>query len=287
MMNEDIMNYGEHCIERIHMSELSAYEDLSLLGIDFIAWAEFEDHYLLKRTGREDEHFNVIFPLAGEMELEFPGQKFTLTKGDCAFLPSWYPRSLKLVAGESYREIYFKLNMSDKNRVKSFKNLVFKSSCALLMEQLFKILYEERAQNRPRKHQVLSSTASLMASYFYRECCKLEDQFTETTAENLKSFWKEIGAQLGESWTMDSLAMSYGVSRSGFYRLMKDYYSMSPLAYLRSLRIKKAKDLLVNSSWSLEELATALSYSSAYNFSEAFYKETGQRPGQFRKERSS
>ena len=283
-MTEDMMDFGEYHTEVIYTKEDKAYEELALLGIDAIAHATFKDHYILKRTGDEYRHFNVVFVLEGVLSLQMDKRHFTLHPGDCAFIPSWVSRDIELIEGQLYREVYFRLRLSNDNKIKSLDGLVFPSPYGEKMAQAIQNIVDERESELAKAKRIIQSSSSLIASYFYRECCKIESSFVENTAEKLRAFWKEIEEELANDWCIDSLATEYGASKSSFYRLIKKHYQKTPLNYLRSLRMEKAKELLSQTSWSLDRIAEQLSYSSAYAFSQTFYKYTGQRPGQFRKE---
>jgi len=83
------------------------------------------------------------------------------------------------------------------------------------------------------------------------------------------------------SLTNDELAAQTEYSTSHFRKLFLDVYGVSPLAYLQTLRINKAKEMLMNSVGSVSEIAASLGYANVYDFSRTFKRETGLSPSAY------
>lgn len=72
------------------------------------------------------------------------------------------------------------------------------------------------------------------------------------------------------------------MSESAFRRSFKAASGISPKRYINNLRIKKAKQMLVNSDASVSEICSSLGfYDNAY-FTKSFKKITGKTPVQYR-----
>lgn len=82
--------------------------------------------------------------------------------------------------------------------------------------------------------------------------------------------------------SVGDVAKAVGVSRSWLYRCFMDYTAQSPAAYLRALRMERAKSLLRRTSLSVQEVAYAVGYEDALYFSRVFSDYTGSSPTQFR-----
>lgn len=85
-----------------------------------------------------------------------------------------------------------------------------------------------------------------------------------------------------KEWTVEGLAQSVGLSRSGFALKFKQALGDSPLNYLTTLRIFKATDLLNNTDYNLEKVAHLVGYKDAFSFSKTFKRLTGMSPKSFR-----
>ena len=97
-----------------------------------------------------------------------------------------------------------------------------------------------------------------------------------------------LGAQqwlqdhLGQVIDMDMLAASCGLSSRSLSRRFKQATGLSPLAYLQSLRIGNARDLLRHSNLSISEVAWQLGLQDASYFSQLFKRHTGMTPARYR-----
>ncbi len=83
----------------------------------------------------------------------------------------------------------------------------------------------------------------------------------------------------------DELAAVAGVSTVYFRRLFTETVGQSPIDYVQTLRIGKAREMLAGDYGSVTDIAEALGYQSIYDFSRAFKKQTGVSPLAFRQRR--
>ena len=82
--------------------------------------------------------------------------------------------------------------------------------------------------------------------------------------------------------TVEELAGLIHVSKSYLNRIFNKQLGMSPIEYLRMVRIETAKRMLVGSSMLIEEISEAIGYNSPKYFYKAFNKCTGMSPRKFR-----
>lgn len=79
------------------------------------------------------------------------------------------------------------------------------------------------------------------------------------------------------------IAKRVGLNRSYFHRIFKEYVGVTPVEYLTRVRISRAKDLLIKTNLSMNEVAHNIGISSQQYFTYLFKKETGMSPARFRK----
>ena len=82
----------------------------------------------------------------------------------------------------------------------------------------------------------------------------------------------------------DDLAFMVGMSTVYFRKVFSEVYGMPPIAYIHSLRIKRAKEMLKSDFGSITSVAQSLGYASIYDFSRAFKNHTGLSPSGYLKE---
>lgn len=82
-------------------------------------------------------------------------------------------------------------------------------------------------------------------------------------------------------FTVDDLADSLHIGRTIFYKRVKDYLDVTPLALIKDIRIKRAKQLLLLRQHTVAEVAYMTGFSDAKYFGKVFKKETGFSPLEF------
>lgn len=84
-----------------------------------------------------------------------------------------------------------------------------------------------------------------------------------------------------DDWDVDKMASLCNLSKSRFLHLFKEQKGISPMQYLIKLRIDKAKELMIHSSISIQDVANLVGYSDPLYFSRLFKKYNGCSPRQY------
>jgi AraC-like DNA-binding protein len=90
-----------------------------------------------------------------------------------------------------------------------------------------------------------------------------------------------IHADVSRGWTVAQLAERAGMSRSVFARRFSETMGAAPVEYLLRWRMALAKDALLHSRGTLDEIAAAVGYKSASAFSTAFSRRIGCPPSDY------
>lgn len=83
--------------------------------------------------------------------------------------------------------------------------------------------------------------------------------------------------------SLDTVAEFVNLSTSYLSFIFKENSGLNFVDYVNQFRLKKAKELLKNSSYNISQIAELSGYSSANSFSKVFKKYNGISPGQYRK----
>lgn len=104
-----------------------------------------------------------------------------------------------------------------------------------------------------------------------------------STHERFRLVREEIFSNLKDAWTVERMAKLTGLSKSRFYTLYRTIYGTSPMDDLIHARIESAKNGLLFSKQSIQEIAENLGYNNVTHFMRQFKGLTGTTPNQFRK----
>lgn len=91
---------------------------------------------------------------------------------------------------------------------------------------------------------------------------------------------KRIENQYTENLTVDQLALDANMSVSAFHHNFKSITSTSPLQYLKTFRLHKARMLIVHDGMKASAAAMRVGYESASQFSREFKRYFGVTPGE-------
>ncbi|MFT4550590.1 MAG: AraC-like DNA-binding protein [Verrucomicrobiales bacterium] len=102
--------------------------------------------------------------------------------------------------------------------------------------------------------------------------------------ERVWKAWEKVAADLGNDWTLDSIASISSLSAEHFRRLCLKALGRSPMKHLTFLRMRHAAELLTTSEAKVETVARLVGYENPFAFSNTFLKWIGVRPSEHRGE---
>lgn len=91
-----------------------------------------------------------------------------------------------------------------------------------------------------------------------------------------------MNEQVFDDIDLENLAVRLNVSYSWFRRVFKEYVGYAPAKYFQELKLRKAKQLLTESSYAIKEIAFMLGYASTEHFCTLFKKNIGLTPRDYR-----
>ncbi|MFZ0713105.1 cupin domain-containing protein [Mycobacterium sp.] len=87
-----------------------------------------------------------------------------------------------------------------------------------------------------------------------------------------------IHAEPERTWTVEELAKLAHMSRATFARTFQQVLGQTPMRYLSEWRMTLARDMLLTSDATLEQIASQVGYGSVYAFTTAFHRHHSQPP---------
>lgn len=105
----------------------------------------------------------------------------------------------------------------------------------------------------------------------------------ESLAHQIRSTLDQAMAKQGNTIAIRPLLSSMGHSYEHLARIFRQQYGLTPLDYVQSIRIERARHLLRHTDDKLHTVAHAVGYRDAIYFSRLFKQHTGMTPGAYRK----
>jgi len=105
----------------------------------------------------------------------------------------------------------------------------------------------------------------------------LDEQFLRKTIQIIE---KNIS---DNDYSIDDLSLSMGLSHDNFYRKVKNLTGMSAAKFIRMIRLKRAKQMIENTDYSISEILYEVGFSSPSYFAKCFKKQFGVSPTEYQK----
>lgn len=120
-------------------------------------------------------------------------------------------------------------------------------------------------------------------SHFYSLLCEIEkilrkNQEKKIIPEVLDAKIKIEKNFENNDFNIDSLVSTLSISSSYLRQEFKKAFSVTPIEYLKYVRLQKALSMLSSDYYSIDELAKACGYGSTSYFIQSFHKSTGYSP---------
>jgi AraC-like DNA-binding protein len=160
---------------------------------------------------------------------------------------------------------------------------------SLALHSTMQLLASELAEPAPGWEVMVNRLADIL----FIQCVRAH---IALSSENCKSGWlraifdpkigvalKAMHEKVENSWTVETLAVAAGMSRSAFALRFKELLGETPLEYLTNWRMYKAIGSLQKNDRKLFEIAKSVGYDSDSAFSKAFKRVLGVAPTEYRR----
>jgi len=112
---------------------------------------------------------------------------------------------------------------------------------------------------------------------------KRNSEFGNKEVENLINRARVIMREnIHNNISPEEIASSLNIGYSWFRRMFKQYTGLAPAQYQLQIKIQRGKEMLMDHSVSVKEIAFQLNFNSHYHFSNIFKQKTGMSPSKFR-----
>jgi|GEM_PF-413939 len=237
-----------------------------------------KSRYPLKQVGRPTDGF--IYITNGKMRYRFTdGSVLDAVAGDILLLACGSKYSMELLEGEyTFIFVNFSCVHAEGERL---NNAVFSMQNARGVQTLFRRMLEKWRLQKPA---VKEDTMSILYA-IYAEILRVQSAAYIPTAKrkHLDLAVQYISENFAdESLNVDRVAAVAGMSESHFRRIFKSAYHLSPVKYINSIRLNRAKEMIRYSGASFSEIASKTGFANLYYFSRIFKKEIGCTPSEYR-----
>lgn len=105
-------------------------------------------------------------------------------------------------------------------------------------------------------------------------------------AKNINESIKYLEENYQKEYCLEDLAQAASLSSYHFIRVFKSQTGKAPYEFFMNIKMKKAKEMLMDSSKTITEISSLLGFSSSSHFARVFSRIVGLSPTAYRKKAS-
>lgn len=246
-----------------------------------------------------EHHHNsheIIFVKKGEAVLTCANKVYTLKKNSLVFISNLEPHDIRVKSDEYERYCIQITPTAVRSAIKSnILSSVFslrpKNFCHVIdvapifykTEHIFMQMIEAEQNEYPFLYDFQKSLFRILLIELYNLDKAFFPVADSTTISVIEKIQIDLETNYSEQFTLDELAKKYNVSVSYLSHLFKDITGYGVIEYLTELRISIAKEMLLHTKLSANEISNEIGFSSSSNFSRYFKKTIGMTPLHYRK----
>ena len=229
--------------------------------------------YQIRRKGLE--LFLAFRILSGELYFEYEGKDFAAGEGDIILLDCRKVHYYYVKTRVSFQFFHFTGNCSQE-----YLELLYEKSGARFHYKsgtgaVFAEILEELSRPQPEEHRLSYLLHDLLGILAAKEPVSMDPCVAEAINYIQEHYMEEI--------SVEDIAEKASLSKYHFSRIFRDQTGCSPHQYLISFRIRKARELIMETKLSIENIGLQCGFSSSSHFIRAFKKEMDFTPASYRK----
>lgn len=264
----------------------NAYQnnDNGLLGISIVSSGHIfaqKNRQINRPNGRTDY---LLFYVAKGSNHFFLEKETVLSEGSfIIFKP--FEKQYHIQKDHSMSEFYY----VHFNATKDFDLFNFKSSVAYNIKpstrvrDLFEEIIDELQTKQPSYEKICVVKFLNILSLFERKCEK-ETNPAGHYADTISYVIQKMNKEYEKPISLDEYAQMCNMSKFHFLRVFKNIVGTTPIEYRNGIRLEHAKELLLDTDYSIDEISRKVGYTSNTYFCDMFKKKFTKSPSQFRRD---
>ncbi|WP_066627032.1 helix-turn-helix domain-containing protein [Labilibacter marinus] len=156
----------------------------------------------------------------------------------------------------------------------------------LSIEEYFNDIFRLQETRIGKNGLMLSKALALLTHFFIQLSLQEEkSKMFDVIEENLKVMHKIKDAlleRINNPPDIKSLALEFGISESGIHHNFKTIFGVPPIKFLQNSRLENARNLLIDTSTPITNIALDLGYNDSAHFSRSFRNKFGMSPSSYR-----
>lgn len=273
------MYYNQSGEKIVHQKlQLNPFLDVSLAGITYP-----DPNYRITHNISHEypyDYYGFEYVVSGKGYIETENEKFVVQEGDLFFLN----KLKQQIYYSDSTDPYMKLFVVVKGRFVDALIQAYQINDSVIIKRhdaydMMMELLDMLDTDKPLCYEQLST----MILQLFQTLCTINTTPQSSSNSYVELIKTYIDSNFMNALTLDTICRDCHISSSHLERIFTATYHISPLKYVAQVKIKHVAFLLLNSNYSLSEIAVLLSYSNVKYMSRCFKKYMGESPRSYRK----
>lgn len=237
--------------------------------------------FLLKRPFGLEEYLLLVF--RSDAVVEFEDNTISVEPFSVILIKSGTPHTLRAGSGRYINDwVGFTLTSDEEDSFcGSFPtNRVFCSSNTLLCSEIIRLMDGEYLGQSMLRSNSLSLLFKILFNKYYE--IAYDPNLNRPYYRQLTELRNQIYEDPVQKYSVDLLADEVHLSKPYFHRLYKQYFNVSPVSDILTVKTEYAKQLLTSTNYPISVISEKLGYPNESQFIKQFKKKTGKSPLKFR-----
>lgn len=237
-------------------------------------------------------HYEIYFLYKGSRRFFLSNAFYTLQAPCIVIIP---PYTMHKTEGGSFERYnidvspeYLNEYQSEELEKRALQCLVPDEKESESFEKIMSAMWETDDRKKTGQYEL-----EALFSYFVYSLCHLSSELADTMAAAgseippvVLDVINYMSENICEQITLDKLSKSFFVSKGTLIYSFKKYTGCTPMEFLLTLRLTRAKEQLANTKKGMERIAADCGFSSANYFSLIFRQKEGIAPTAYRREQN-
>ena len=224
-----------------------------------------------------------MFCLIGELDFKCASIKGVVNTGQNVIFPAKLPHIFRCPGKLKLAWFILDQDASAWSQLPNKEVNVRKTGNITHLLANMEIYLNEQALMRSDTELILNPLSQTINVLLQRELMDEESYSLRESRNVLEKIWHVVHESPQNNWTVEKIAKMSGRSVVSLYNWCNSVYGVSPMRYVRKIRMQHAANIISNTSLSMSDVAGRIGYDSQFAFSKAFKQEFHISPYEFKK----
>jgi AraC-like DNA-binding protein len=242
-----------------------------------------KDFFINRSNGRND--YLIIYLIKGKGYYCFDKEKIEVEENNIIIYPPFIAQDYSYlgkdktelywihVTGNSVEHYLKKLELTEKRYYVGTDNA---------LNELFERIIQELQLKNSMYEEIITGYFIQLIAALSRKKLQVDKNSAVLMKEDIKKVIELMYKSYNKNYSAEEYAKYCNLSLYRFIHKFKQYTGMTPIDYITKIRVNAAKELLVNSTYNISEIASIVGYENPLYFSRVFKKVTGIPPSKYK-----